>query len=230
MCVCVHLEHNVMDRLIAGWHTLCMYQTYDKIISCSWSLLMIIVTCTTGVTTKLPFNTCLFCNESKLSMTYGSNSWLKIKRFAQHLTTSRWLTCIHAKLFPTVKWRTCIHVLRHYSRNSYFGRYAIFSESSGSCLGDPGQKAPQTTIEPTRFVDFSLIPLSNTCSLVRPARNVSREIFLHCQEGFCVGKFGRVVDRAVLDNRPLRKAPVTLELRLPTTMSVVRPRAVLARS
>ena len=116
-------------------------------------------------------------------------------------TTSRRLTCIHGKLFPTVKWRTCIHVLRHYSRNSYFGGHAIFSESSGSHLGDPGQKALQTTIEPT----LCLIPLSNTCSFVRPARNVNREIFLHRQEGFCVGKFGRVVDQAVLDNRPLLK-------------------------
>ena len=35
-----------------------------------------------------------------------------------------------------------------------------------SRLGDPGQKALQTTIEPARFVDFCLIPLSNTCSLV----------------------------------------------------------------
>ena len=51
-------------------------------------------------------------------------------------------------------------------------------------------------IEPTLFVGFCLIPLSNTCSFVR---NVNREIFLHCQEGFCVGKFGRVVDQAVLD-------------------------------
>ena len=84
-------------------------------------------------------------------------------------------------------------------------RHAIFLESSWSRLGDIGQKALQTTIEPTRFVDFCLIPLSNTCSLVRPARNVSREIFLHCQEGFCVGKFGHVVEQAVLDNRPLRK-------------------------
>ena len=42
------------------------------------------------------------------------------------LTTLRRLTCIHAKLFPTVKRRMCIHVLRHY-----------FSESSGSRLGDP---------------------------------------------------------------------------------------------
>ena len=63
--------------------------------------------------------------------------------------------CVHAKLFRTVKRRTCIHVLRYYSRNSYsnFGRHAIFSESSGSRLGDPGQKALQTTIEPTLFVD-----------------------------------------------------------------------------
>ena len=113
----------------------------------------------------------------------------------------------HAKLFPTVKRRMCIHVLRHYSRNSYsnFGRHAIFSESSGSRLGDPGQKALQTTIEPTPFVDFCLIPLSNTCSFVRTARNVNREIFIRCQEGFCVDKFGRVVDQAVLDNRPLCK-------------------------
>ena len=123
------------------------------------------------------------------------------------LTTLRQLTCTHAKLFRTVKQRTCIHDLRHYSRNSYsnFGRYAIFSESSGSHLGDPRQKALQTMIEPTLFVDFCLIPLSNTCSVVRPARNVNREIFLHCQEGFCVGKFACVVDQAVLDNRPLHK-------------------------
>ena len=121
------------------------------------------------------------------------------------LTTSRRLTCIHAKPFPTVKRRTCIHVLRHYSRNSYFDRHAIFMESSGSRLGDPGQKDLQTTIEPTFFVDFCVIPLSNTCSFVRPARNVNREIFLHHQEGFCAGKFGRVVDQAVLDNRLLHK-------------------------
>ena len=128
------------------------------------------------------------------------------------------VTCIHAKLFPTVKRRTCMYVLRHYSWNSYsnFGRRAIFSESSGSRLGDPGQKALQTTIEPTLFVDSCLIPLSNTCSLVRPARNVSREIFIHCQEGFCVGKFGRVVDvvdQAVLENLPLRKHFVRQRLR-----------------
>ena len=124
------------------------------------------------------------------------------------LTTLRRLTCVHSKrIHPTVNRRTCIHVLRHYSRNLYsnFGRHAIFSESSWSRLGDHGQKALQTTIEPTLFVDFCLIHLSNTCSSVRPARNVNREIFLHCQEGFCVGKFGRVVDQAVLDNRPLRK-------------------------
>ena len=115
------------------------------------------------------------------------------------LTTLRRLTCIHGKLFPTVKRRTCIHVLRHYSRNSY----STLADMPFS-VGDPGQKALQTTIEPTLFVDFCLIPLFNTCSLVRPARNVNREIFLHCQEGFCV-KFGHVVDQAVLDNRPLRK-------------------------
>ena len=119
------------------------------------------------------------------------------------LTTSRRLTCIHAKLFPTVKRRTCIHILRCYSRNSYSGRHAIFSESSRLRLGDPWQKALQTTIEPTLFVDFCLI--SNTCSSVRPARNVNREIFLHRQEGFYVGKFGSVVDQAVLDNWPLCK-------------------------
>ena len=123
------------------------------------------------------------------------------------LTTSHRLMCIHAKLFPTVKRRTCIHVLQHCSRNSYsnFGRCGIFSESSRSRLGDPGQKALQTAIEPTLFVDFCPIPLSNTCSFVQPARNVNREIFCDCQEGVCPGKFGHVVDQAVLDNRPLRK-------------------------
>ena len=99
-----------------------------------------------------------------------------------------------SKTFPNCKTEDVyIHVLRHYSINSY------------SILGDPGQKALQTMIEPTLFVDFCLIPLSNTCSFVRLARNVNRDIFLHCQEGFCVGKFGRMVDQAVLDNRPLRK-------------------------
>ena len=69
------------------------------------------------------------------------------------LTTSRVLTCIHTKPFPTVvKRRTCIHDLRRYSRNLY--RYAIFSESSVSHLGDPWQKALQTMIEPTLLVDF----------------------------------------------------------------------------
>ena len=106
-----------------------------------------------------------------------------------------------SKTFPNCKTED----LRHYSRNLYFGRHAIFSESSGSRLGDPGQKALQTTIEPTLFVDFCLIPLSNTCSFARPASNVNREIFHHRQEGFCVGKFGRVVDQAVLDNQLLRK-------------------------
>ena len=124
-----------------------------------------------------------------------------------NLTTLGRLTCIHAKLFPTVKRRTCIHVLRHYSGNSYsnFGRRAISRRPAGYAWETPDKKARQTTIEPTHFVDFCLIPLSNTCSFVRPARNVNREIFLHCQEGFCVGKFGRVVDQAVLHNQPLRK-------------------------
>ena len=138
---------------------------------------------------------------------YGLRPWSTAIAESVYLTTSRRLTCIHAKLFPTVKRRTCIHILRHYSRNSYsnFGRHAIFSESSGSRLGDPGQKALQTTIKPTLFVDFCLISLSNTCSFVRPARNVNREKFLHCQEGFCGGKFGPVVYQAVLKNRPLHK-------------------------
>ena len=112
------------------------------------------------------------------------------------------------KTFPNCKTEDVyVHDLWRYSRNSYsnFGRHAIFSESSGSRLEDRWQKALQTMIEPALFVDFCLIPLSNTCSFVRPARNVNREIFLHCQEGFCVGKFGLVVDQAVLDNRPLRK-------------------------
>ena len=127
------------------------------------------------------------------SVLFKKNKKLQRLSLVVSLTTSLWLTCIHAKLFPTVKRRTCIHVLRHYSRNSYcnFGRHAIFSESSWSCLGDPRQKALQTTIEPTLFVDFCLIPLSNTCSLVRPARDVNREIFLHRQEGFCVWPYDR---------------------------------------
>ena len=110
---------------------------------------------------------------------------------------------VHIKSELTTSRRlTCIHDLRRYSRNLYsnFGRHAIFPESSGSRLGDPGQKALQTMIEPTLFVDFLPNPFNQS------ARNVNyREIFLHCQEGFCVGKFGHVVDQALLDNRPLRK-------------------------
>ena len=117
------------------------------------------------------------------------------------LTTSRRLTCIHAKLFPTVKRRT---FMRHYSRNSYssFGRHAIFSESGGSRLGDPGQKALQTTIEPTLC---GFLPNPFIQHLFLCPTSVNREIFLHRQEGFCVGKFGRVVDQAVLENRRLCK-------------------------
>ena len=63
--------------------------------------------------------------------------------------------CIHAKLFPTVKRRTCIHVLRHYSRNSYFGRHAIFLGVQRVTLGRPGQKALQTMIEPTLLWVFA---------------------------------------------------------------------------
>ena len=124
------------------------------------------------------------------------------------LTTSRWLMCIHAKLFPTVKRRTCtrIHVLQHYSRNSYFGRHAISRSPAGHLWETPDKRhCKQRSIEPTLFVDFCLIPLSNTCFFVRPARNVNREIYLHRQEGFCVGKFGHMVDQAMLDNRLLHK-------------------------
>ena len=56
------------------------------------------------------------------------------------LTTSGRLTCIHAKLFPTVKRRTCIHVLRHYSRNSYFGRHAISRSPAGHTWETPDKR------------------------------------------------------------------------------------------
>ena len=57
------------------------------------------------------------------------------------LTTSRRLTCIHAKLFPIVKQRTCIYTI-----------WSVILEICKlwqTCLGDPGQKALQTMIEPT---------------------------------------------------------------------------------
>ena len=86
--------------------------------------------------------------------------------------------------------------LRHYSN---FGRHVISRSPAGHAWETLDKRhRRQQSIEPTRFVDFCLIPLSNTCSLVQPARNVSSKIFLNCQEG-------RVVDQAVLDNRPLRK-------------------------
>ena len=107
------------------------------------------------------------------------------------LTTScRWLTCIHAKLFPTVKRRTCIHVLRHYSRNSY-SKFVVrqtchFLGVQRVSLGDPGQKALPTTIKSTLFVDFCLISLSNTCSFVR----------LSDQPGTWIKKYFSIVKRA----------------------------------
>ena len=47
-----------------------------------------------------------------------------------------------------------------------------FSESLGSRLGGPGQKALQATNEFTLFVDFCLIPLSKTCAFDVPAKNL----------------------------------------------------------
>ena len=47
-----------------------------------------------------------------------------------------------------------------------------FSESLGSRLGGPGQKALQAMNEFTLFVDFCLIPLSNTCAFDVPAKNL----------------------------------------------------------
>ena len=45
-----------------------------------------------------------------------------------------------------------------------------FSESLGSRLGGPGQKALQAMNEFTLFVDFCLIPLSETCAFDVPAK------------------------------------------------------------
>ena len=128
------------------------------------------------------------CTRSANKYISWVNPILSPRPFPLLLTTSCRMTCIRAKLFPTVKRMMC--VLQHYSRNSYMP----FSRSpAGHAWQTPDKKALQTMIEPTLFVDFCLIPLSNTCSFVWPARNVNREIFLHCQEGFCVSKFGRVV-------------------------------------
>ena len=56
-------------------------------------------------------------------------------------------------------------------------------------------------------------PNCKTEDVYTPARNMNKEIFLHRQEGFRVGKFGRVVDQAVLENRPLRKHFIRSRLR-----------------
>ena len=138
--------------------------------------------------------------NSSIGVIFTSKISFKI---SSPLTTSRRLTCIHAKLFPTVKRRTCIHDLRHYSRNSYSATLADmpFSQSpAGHAWETPDKRHCKQWSSPLFLWIFCLIPLSNTCSFVRPARNVNRETFLHCQEGFCVGKFGLVVD-----NRPLHK-------------------------
>ena len=136
-----------------------------------------------------------------------------------HFTSHR-MTCKHANYFRATERRASKHAFRLLCVSAgrlvntprvacHHGDRRVYTPSflgvTGSRLGGTGQKALQTSIKPTLFVDFCLIPLSNTCSFVRPARNVNREIFIHCQEGFCVGKFGRVVDQAVLENRPLRK-------------------------
>ena len=47
-----------------------------------------------------------------------------------------------------------------------------FSESLGSQLGSPGQKALQAMNEFTHFVDFCLIHLSKTCAFDVPAKNL----------------------------------------------------------
>ena len=47
-----------------------------------------------------------------------------------------------------------------------------FSQSLGSLLSGPGQKALQAMNEFTLFVDFGLIPLSKTCALDVPANNL----------------------------------------------------------
>ena len=47
-----------------------------------------------------------------------------------------------------------------------------FSESLGSRLGGPGQKALQAMNEFTLFVDFCRIPLSKTCAFDVPAKNL----------------------------------------------------------
>ena len=47
-----------------------------------------------------------------------------------------------------------------------------FSESEGTRLGGPGQKALQTMNKFTLFVDLCLIPLSKTCSFGVPAKNL----------------------------------------------------------
>ena len=66
------------------------------------------------------------------------------------LTTSRRLTCIHAKPFPTVKRRTCIHVLRHYFRNSYSLADMPFSWSpAGHACETPDKRHCKQSLYPT---------------------------------------------------------------------------------
>ena len=100
---------------------------------------------------------------------------LKLDHFCDPLPSSRRRSCIHANILPIDNRRTFKHAFRFlcvwtgdlstrhawraivapdlYTRNH-------FSESMGSRLGGPGQKARQTMNEFTLFVDFCLIPLS----------------------------------------------------------------------
>ena len=114
------------------------------------------------------------------------NGRLRIFRTEWHvllmfLITSRRLTCIHVKI--------CTLTLADMP----------FSWSLAGHVWETPDKGTANNDQAHTFCGFLPNPF------IQPARNVNREIFLHRQEGFCVGKFDRVVDQAVLENRPLRK-------------------------
>ena len=76
----------------------------------------------------------------------------------------------------------CHHGDRHV--HVYTTRHR-FSESLGSRLGCPGQKALQAMNEFTLFVDFclrSLYPRPVPLTYIVPAKNLWRRIYIHCHE------------------------------------------------
>ena len=79
-----------------------LYTVFNPTKAAGWSLMDLVHMATCSIARRC----CGGLNPPESSKTRG---WIFM--VLGLLTTSRQLTCIHAKLFPTVKRRTCIHVL-----------------------------------------------------------------------------------------------------------------------